>query len=220
MSLSPVTVIHIHIDNIAIQANILRNGGGRVTQENTLTAYGRIPEAGRHSNAPNFTTVLSRVTERRVEAQQRIRRKLEEVSAHSEGTLSRLRPVSSLATAILSVVEQKYVSCNMQLVDLAMDAHAVAYIAVISFLYRRQRMSKKRTKKLIELLGIIHTFLMDDLADGNIIVRLKRVVSRSRRKLKVMHMREELLSLLRRIERDDNADVLSSLNAALNHPSQ
>lgn len=38
----------------------------------------------------------------------------------------------------------------MQLVDLAMDAHAVAYIVVISFLNRRLRVSKKRVDKLAE----------------------------------------------------------------------
>ena len=38
----------------------------------------------------------------------------------------------------------------MRLVDLAMDAHAVAYIAVISSLYQQPRVSKRTIKKLTE----------------------------------------------------------------------
>ncbi|KAF5317942.1 hypothetical protein D9619_012217 [Psilocybe cf. subviscida] len=219
MSFTPVSFIYIDIHNVALQANTFLNSGGRATQENIFNGHDHVPVPGTFSTVPDTIPTLSRATERRVEAQQRIRRKLEEVSAHTESTLSRLGPVASLAMAILSVVEND-VSCNMRLVDLAMDAHAVAYIAVISFLHRWPRISKKTTKKLIELLDMIHIFLVKAVATGNIVARLRKIASRNQRKIKMMSMREELLSLLRQIERNDDADVMSSLNAALEHSNQ
>lgn len=50
------------------------------------------------------------------------------------------------------------------------------------------------------LLDMIHKFLVKAVATGNIIARLRRLATRNRRKVKIMSMHEELLSLLRRIE--------------------
>ncbi|KAF5317940.1 hypothetical protein D9619_012214 [Psilocybe cf. subviscida] len=66
---------------------------------------------------------------------------------------------------------------------------------------------------------MIHTFLMEAVATGNVAARLKMIATSHRRKLKVMSMREELLYLLQQIERNEDADVLSSLNAALDCPN-
>ncbi|KAF5318147.1 hypothetical protein D9619_012284 [Psilocybe cf. subviscida] len=198
MSLPIVFFIYINIHSLDLQANTVLSSGrrGRVTQRNTI--HHRVPVTDTHSNAPSNTTPQSSsAIERRVEAQPRIRRKLKEVSAQPRDTLSRMSLVALLATEILSVVE-KNIALDMQLVDLAMDAHAVAYIA-----------------RLTELLGMIHGLLVGAAPTGNIVALLKKVITTSQRKVKVMRMREDLLNLLRRIERNKDADLLSSLNAAL-----
>ncbi|KAF5325284.1 hypothetical protein D9619_010104 [Psilocybe cf. subviscida] len=216
MSLPPVPVIHINI-----QANTVPGSGRgrRVTQRNRVHHYVPVRVVETYPTLPEFTPHLSTTTGRHIETQSRIRRKLEEVSAQSEGTLPRIGPVALFATRILSVVEKNH-PLNMGLVDLAMDAHVIAYIAVISFLHRRPRMSKKSVKELTQLLDMIHTFLMEATATGGIMVLLKRFVTRNQRKGRMVRMREDLLDLLREIERNDDVDVLSSLNAALNYHPQ
>lgn len=86
---------------------------------------------------------------------------------------------------------------------------------------------------------MIHTFLLEAADTGSVISRLKKIARRNQRKIRVMHMHQELLILLRHIEvsvdkhplalkgralnhsqRSDDADILSSLNAALDHPQQ
>ena len=86
----------------------------------------------------------------------------------------------------------------------------------------------------IRLLGMIHAFLLEAANAVGVLARLKHIATRSQRKAKVIWMREELLKLLRQIEvsifkimhmsyslryfflqRDDNADIISSLNAAV-----
>ncbi|KAF5317444.1 hypothetical protein D9619_013754 [Psilocybe cf. subviscida] len=217
MTLPVGTVIHINI-----QANtVLSSGrGSLVTQRNHVHHHVPVRVVETYPTLPEFTPHLSTTTGRRIEAQSRIRRKLEEVTAQSQGTLPRIGRLALSATRILSVVEQKNDSLNMGFVDLAMDAHAVAYIAVISFLYRRPRMSKKSVKKLTRLLDMIHILLVETTATGNIVVLLKKFATRYRRKCRMVRMREDLLDLLREIEGNNDVDVLSSLNVALNYHHQ
>lgn len=100
MSLPPVPVIHINI-----QANtVLSAGRGRrVTQRNRV--HHRVPVVETCRTLPEFTPHTSTTTGRRIEAQSRIRQKLEEVSAQSEGVLPRISLLALFATRILSVVE-------------------------------------------------------------------------------------------------------------------
>jgi hypothetical protein len=158
--------------------------------------------------------------ERRLEAQSRIRRKLEEVSIQSRYASSLIGRVAQLATGILAVVEQPNVSFSTQFIDLAMDAHAVAYIVVVSFLYHRLRMSRRSVKKLTKLLDAIHTLLVEAAATGNIVALVKKLATRNQRKVRAMRMRDELLNLLRKIARNDDVDVVSSLNNALDYHHQ
>lgn len=105
MSLPPASIIHITIHNLDLQANTVMSSGrgGRVTQGNVIQHHFPVTET--YSNGPESSSHTSVATERRIEAQPLIRRKLEEVSTQPGDTLSRIGLVALLATRILSAVE-------------------------------------------------------------------------------------------------------------------
>lgn len=103
MSLPPVSVVQIHIHNLYSNTVLNSGHGGRVTLRNSV--HNRMSIVETRPDTPHSAPQSSRVTERRVEAQPRIRRTLEDVSTQPEYASSRIGLVAFLATGILSVVK-------------------------------------------------------------------------------------------------------------------
>lgn len=119
MPLPPVSIVHINIHRGNFQANTVLGSGrrGHVTQWNSI--YHPTPVTETHTHAPHPKLCVPAAVRRRVEAQPRIRRTLEEVSARPEYALSRIGRVASMATGILAMVEvqkSRFISSNKTLI--------------------------------------------------------------------------------------------------------
>ncbi|KAF5318131.1 hypothetical protein D9619_012191 [Psilocybe cf. subviscida] len=154
----------------------------------------------------------------------RIRRKLDEACA-CPGSIFGIDVVAQLATDILSLIEAKPSAFDASLVNLAMEAHALAYIALISCLYGfdqngRRKIKRKDVRSTRRLLTSVHILLVKEALGKGILMRIKRAFIKGGRNNRVLLMNEELLDILRDIENDENANILKSLSIALDCPYQ
>lgn len=102
-----ISLVQINIDNLDIQGNnpllhVAGNGGSHISQSNTQNWHPyNISRTPRHGTCHQASATTA---SRRVEAQMRVRRKLDEARNHP-GSIYDIDRVAQVATDILSLVE-------------------------------------------------------------------------------------------------------------------
>lgn len=112
MPLRPVfSLLHINVHNMDVRGNhllsVTGNGGSHISQANSQQSQSLpvLRATGHSSYSHNFNILAAfKSLERRVEAQTRIRRKIDEACRHP-GSIFGIDAVAQLATDILSLIE-------------------------------------------------------------------------------------------------------------------
>ncbi|KAF5327861.1 hypothetical protein D9619_004777 [Psilocybe cf. subviscida] len=179
------SLVHIIVHNAEIRGNPQLNygDGGQTTQANDDPHNQLYPP---HCTQANEWHMMGQLTERRVEAQRKIRRKLGEVSSMGPETILGLDVVALRAIAIMSVVDNNAIR-SAPLVELAMSAHAT---------------------------------LNEETRPRCILARWGRLLGQNRRRRRILRMHEDLRDILQEIEGNNDAEILSSLELALECPYQ